>query len=206
MTNVFHWKIFSTVFLCFIADKCNGSVNINILVHVSKRSSALLWSRIISCPSVCPPPIMNFSHFQLLREPSTFPRMEFDETLQYMQALNVLYQVLIFGTITKWSWPPRDSNWPRYLWLIRCSHWTEFMETWQKSSTQRLLQRLCFAPIRNGGHPGYWLAYEYSNPPLQPQNGIGWNVKGSFVMRCKMHMHYFSDDLQSQTLFQLQVN
>ena len=28
MTSVFHWKIFATVFLCFIAGKCQGSVNI----------------------------------------------------------------------------------------------------------------------------------------------------------------------------------
>ena len=184
VTSVFHWKIFATVFLCFVAGEYHGSENINIV-----GSSAQLWSRVISCPSVCPPPNMNFSHFQLLREPSTSPRMEFDETLQYMQVLNVLHQVLISGTIPKWSWPPRDSNWPRYLWLIRCSHWTEFMETWQKSSTQRLLQRLWFAPIRNSGHPGYWLAYEYSTPPLQPQNGIGWNVTGKQVLLWGVRWH-----------------
>ena len=28
VTSVFHWKIFTTVFLCFIAGECHGSVNI----------------------------------------------------------------------------------------------------------------------------------------------------------------------------------
>ena len=30
MTSFFHWKIFATVFLCFIAGECHRSVNISI--------------------------------------------------------------------------------------------------------------------------------------------------------------------------------
>ena len=29
VTGVFHWNIFATVFLCFIAGECHGSVNID---------------------------------------------------------------------------------------------------------------------------------------------------------------------------------
>ena len=41
--SVFHWKIFATVFLCIIADKCHENVNIYIKNHflVSKNKSSL---------------------------------------------------------------------------------------------------------------------------------------------------------------------
>ena len=74
VTSVFHWKIFATVFLCFIASKCHGYVNIvnwhrwHSVAYTVKHSLFVrilfLYARLVGTyygmarasvrPSVCP--------------------------------------------------------------------------------------------------------------------------------------------------------
>ena len=65
--------------------------------------------------------------------------------------------------------------------LLLCNWWTEFDETWQETSTQRPLPRLCFS-FRSGNKDycsGFWLAEIISTSPLQLLNEFWWNLTGS---------------------------
>ena len=49
MPSVFHWKIFATVFLCFIAGECHGSVNIALTYLKHIPCVLVVIHRILGC-------------------------------------------------------------------------------------------------------------------------------------------------------------
>ena len=79
--------------------------------------------------------------------------------LDWMQDLNVLYQVGVFGPIGKTRWP----SWPLIGWdifdYLLWNRWTEFNETWQEAISQRPLPSFFFSGrSKKKCCPGFWLA------------------------------------------------
>ena len=83
--------------------------------------------------------------------------------LDRKQDLNILYQACVFRADQKNKIAALPSDWLRHFWLLLWNHWTEFNETWQKASSQRLLPSLCFSgwSKKQYGRHGLWLADTY---------------------------------------------
>ena len=81
----------------------------------------------------------------------------------------------------------------RHFRLLLCNRWTEFDQTWQKATTQRLLPSLWFSgrSEKQDGRPGLWLAETFSTSPLKLQNGIQRNLIGSKISTSSTKFVFF---------------
>ena len=112
--------------------------------------------------------------------------------LDRKQDLNVLYQVCVFRADKKNKMAALASDWLRHFWLL-WNRWTEFNETWQEATSQRLLPSLCFSgrSEKQDGRPGLWLAETFSTSPLKPMNGIQRNLTGSKISTSSTKFVFF---------------
>ena len=103
--------------------------------------------------------------------------------LDRKQDLNVFYQVCVFRADRKNRMAALASDWLRHFGLLLWNRWTEFSETWQEARSQCPLPSLCFSgrSEKQDGRLGLWLAETFSTSPLEPLNGIQWNLTGSKI-------------------------
>ena len=99
------------------------------------------------------------------------------------QELNILYQICVFQADRKNNMAALASDWLRYFRLLLWNRWMEFNEIWQEARSQCPLPSLCFSgrSEKQDGRSGLWLAETFSTSPLQPLNGIQWNLTGSEI-------------------------
>ena len=85
------------------------------------------------------------------------------------------------------------SDWLIHFRLLLWNHWTEFNETWQEARSQCPLESLCFSgrSEKQDGSPGLWLAETFLTSPLQPLNGIQWNLTGSKIWMSSTKFVFF---------------
>ena len=82
--------------------------------------------------------------------------------LDRKQDLNVLYQICVFRADPKNKMAALASAWMRHFRLLLWNRWTEFNETWQEGSSQRLLPSLCFSgrsEKQDGPEASDWLIH-----------------------------------------------
>ena len=161
-------------------------------MHLSRRLSALLWSRLVRRPSVCLSvrrPSLTFHIFDFSSETAERNSKKFDRK----QDLNVLYQVCVFRADRKNKMAPLGSDWLRHFRLLLWNCWTEFNKTWQEAWSQRPLPSLCFSgqSEKQDGRPGLWLAETFSASPLKPLNGIQRNLTGSKISMSSTEFAFF---------------
>ena len=74
-----------------------------------------------------------------------------------------------------------------------CYHWIKFNDTWLEARSQRPLSRLFFSgrSENQDDRPGLWLADTFSTSPLQPLNGIRWNLIRSTVSTSSIKFMFF---------------
>ena len=113
--------------------------------------------------------------------------------LDRKQDLKALYQVCVFRADRKNKMAALASDWLRHFRLLLWNRWTEFNQTLQEATSQRLLPSLCFSgrSEKQDGRPGLWLAETFSTSPLKPLNGIQPNLTGSKISTSSTKFVFF---------------
>ena len=126
-----------------------------------------------------PWPLIGWDIFDFSSETAEWNSTKLDRK----QDLNALYQVCVFRADPKNKMAALASDWLRHFRLLLWKRWTEFNETWQEASSQRLLPSLCFSgrSEKQDGRRGLWLAETFSTSSLKPLNGIPRNLTGSKI-------------------------
>ena len=100
------------------------------------------------------------------------------------QDFNVLYQVCAFCADRKNKMATLASDLLRYFRLLLWNRWMEFNKSWQEARCKRPLPSLCIlgrSGKKQDGRLGIWLAETFLTSPLNPLNGIQWNLTGSKI-------------------------
>ena len=146
---------------------------------ISTPSTKFVFFRPIGKTKWPPWPLIGWDIFDFSSE--TAERIS--TKLDRKQDLNALYQVCVFRADKKNKMAALASDWLRHFRLLLWNRWTEFNETWQEARSQSPLPSLCFLgrSEKQDGRPGLWLAETFSTSPLNLQNGIQQNLKGSKI-------------------------
>ena len=101
----------------------------------------------------------------------------------------LLYQVFVFGADWETRMAALASDRLRHFRLLLCNRWTEFNETWKEARSQRLVQSLCFGPIRK--------------PRWHPWSLIGWEIFDFYSYTAEMNSTKLDRKQDLNVLYQI---
>ena len=146
------------IWFCFLFSSLEPSAQVIVIVKIiviAHRPSSVRPSVVVvrrRRPSV------NFHIFNFFSETAERNSTKLD----WMEDLNVLYQVCVFRADRK-KQDGRPSLWLAETFsLLLWNRWTEFIETWQEARSQRPLPSLCFSgrsKKKMAALASYWLRH-----------------------------------------------